>query len=70
MVHITMVPNIGDMVTIRNGNPDTITGHTVTAYKVIDYRNGCGSILGRNHFGKIAWFTVGDIIELKNKERM
>lgn len=70
MVHRTMVPNIGDMVTIRNGNPETITGHTVTAYKVIDYRNGCGSILGRSHFGKIAWFTVGDIIELKNKERM
>ena len=59
------VPNIGDLVTIRTFNLDKITGHTVTACKVIDYRNGCGSILGRDHFGKITWFTAADIIKIK-----
>lgn len=58
-------PSIGDLVTIRTLNPDKITGHTVTAYKVIDYHNGCGSVLGRDHFGKITWFTAADIIKIK-----
>ena len=59
------VPNVGDLAIIRNSNPDTIAGHTVTAYKVIDYRNGCGSILGRDHFGRIAWFTTKDILKIE-----
>lgn len=53
------------IATIPNTNLDTVAGHSVTAVKLIDYRNGFGSCKGIDKHGHIHWFVATDIIKIK-----
>lgn len=53
------------IVTIPNTNLDTVVGHSTTAVKLTNYRNGFGSCKGVDKDGHTHWFVATDIRKIK-----